>query len=159
MDSPLLHLNTITKRMIKNARFTPIISKMLRKIAVRFLRHPLSILFSASCQGDGSKLKQATTIMASPNSFEIPQPCSFSSRTMSIMSTLSKRLSVIRNDNLETVSLFSFESLAVFTKSSRMGGVRQRAVFKVMGPKNLSLSRLSPTKPSTMAMLGTIFQI
>ena len=71
------------------------------------------------------------------------------------MSTLSKRLSVIRKDNLETVSLFSFESLAVFTKSSRMGGVRHRAVFKVIEPKNLLLSRLSPTKPSTMAMLGT----
>ena len=55
----------------------------------------------------------------------------------------------IRKDNLETVSLFSFESLALFTKSSRMVGVMQRAVFKVMGPKNLFLSRLSPTKPCT----------
>ena len=61
----------------------------------------------------------------------------------------------IRNENLKTVSLFSFASLAVFTKSNRMGGVIQRAVFKVTGPKNLFLSRLSPTKPSTMAMLGT----
>ena len=72
MDSSLLNLNTITKRMIKNAKFTPVISKMFHRIAVRFLCLPFSLLCSTICHGQSSKLKQATTIMDLPNSFEIP---------------------------------------------------------------------------------------
>lgn len=71
IDSSFLYSNTITRRTIKNTRSITI-SKMFRSIAVRFLGFSSFRLFSAICQGESSKLRQAKAIIPSPNSFGMP---------------------------------------------------------------------------------------
>ena len=130
MDSSFPYSRKTTARMIKNVRLTQTICTMLRNNTTwkRILGRSLVSLFSAICQGDNNSYTEAhaSAIMAVPKSLDIPMSCSFSSKTMSIISISSKRSMAIRKDNLDTSSLclsVLSESSAVFSNSSSRRGV------------------------------------
>ena len=186
IDSSLWYLAYTTKRMIKKTKLTKAISTKLRRTVARkrifaSCLGRLDSLFSNNCQSDISRLKDATAIMAIPKlsgivlrlevaivglvSFvvtfaheQFALPCFLSSKTISIISTTSKRSIAIWQESLDTRSLCSSErskSLALCNNNSNRGGVTHRTPFRTLGPRNFSLSSLSPIVPNKIPMFTT----
>ena len=142
--------------MTKNAVFTQNISITLRDKDVLKRVRGRETLFSAICHGDRQKRMHTTHIMAISYPLEMLNLCSFSSKIMSSISTASKRSIAIWTDNFATNSLLPelYESLAVFTKSSRRRGVIQSTIFKACGVRGLSSLISSTTKPNIITVFG-----